>query len=90
MFEAELPEAELDRYAGVVAFASFRDDALDEHADVVFAAHLQEGTVTHPDGRVQRVRQALGQRGESRPAWWFSPTCASAPAPFRARSARRW
>ena len=73
LFEAELPEAELDRYAGVVAFASFRDDALDEHADVVFPAPVyaeKEGTVTHPDGRVQRVRQALGHRGESRPAWW--------------------
>ena len=30
----------------------------------------KEGTVTHPDGRVQRVRQALGHAGESRPGWW--------------------
>jgi NADH-quinone oxidoreductase subunit G len=30
----------------------------------------KEGTVTHPDGRLQRVRQALGHAGESRAGWW--------------------
>ena len=30
----------------------------------------KEGTITHPDGRVQRVRQALGHAGESRAGWW--------------------
>ena len=30
----------------------------------------KEGTLTHPDGRVQRVRQAIGHLGEVRPGWW--------------------
>jgi NADH-quinone oxidoreductase subunit G len=45
---------------------------LSEHADVVFPAEIypeKEGTVTHPDGRLQRVRQALGHAGEVRPGW---------------------
>jgi NADH-quinone oxidoreductase subunit G len=56
----------------VVAFARFPSEALDEHADVVFPAEIypeKEGTVTHPDGRLQRVRQALGHAGDVRPAW---------------------
>ena len=56
----------------MIAFARFHDDALDEHADVVFPAEIypeKEGTVTHPDGRLQRVRQALGRPGEVRPGW---------------------
>jgi NADH-quinone oxidoreductase subunit G len=57
----------------VIAFAQFRSEELDEHADVVFPAAVyaeKEGTVTHPDGRVQRVRQALGHPNEARAAWW--------------------
>jgi NADH-quinone oxidoreductase subunit G len=53
----------------VVAFASFRDEALDRHADVVFPAESgaeKEGTVTHPDGRLQRVRQTIGHPGAVR------------------------
>jgi NADH-quinone oxidoreductase subunit G len=56
----------------VIAFASFRSEALDEEADVVFPAEIyaeKEGTVTHPDGRLQRVRQALGHAGEVRAGW---------------------
>ncbi len=30
----------------------------------------KEGTVTHPDGRIQRMRQAVGHTGEVRPGWW--------------------
>jgi len=40
---------------------------------VVFPAESnaeREGTLTHPDGRVQRVRQAIGRPGEVRPGWW--------------------
>ncbi|MEJ7715589.1 MAG: molybdopterin-dependent oxidoreductase [Thermoleophilaceae bacterium] len=29
----------------------------------------REGTLTHPDGRIQRVRQAIGHQGEVRPGW---------------------
>jgi NADH-quinone oxidoreductase subunit G len=68
-----VPENELASASSIVAFARFRDEALDEHADVVFPAPVyaeKEGTVTHPDGRLQRVRQAIGHPGEARPAWW--------------------
>jgi len=73
LFESSLPESRLAEAAAVVAFARFRDEALDEHADVIFPAAVyaeKEGTVTHPDGRLQRVRQALGHPGESRAGWW--------------------
>jgi len=56
----------------VIAFASFTNEALERQADVVFPAEPyaeKEGTVTHPDGRLQRVRQALGHAGEVRPGW---------------------
>ena len=56
----------------VIAFAQFPSEALEAQADVVFPAQVyaeKEGTVTHPDGRVQRVRQALGLPGDSRPGW---------------------
>jgi NADH-quinone oxidoreductase subunit G len=72
LFEAAASEADMEGAAGVVAFAQFRNEALDSHADVVFPAPVyaeKEGTVTHPDGRVQRVRQALGHPGQSRAAW---------------------
>ena len=43
-----------------------------EHADVVFPAEAypeKEGTLVHPDGRVQRLRPAIGRpRGAERPA----------------------
>ena len=53
----------------MVAFASFMNEALTEHATVVFPAESyaeKEGTVTHPDGRLQRVRQSIGRPGEIR------------------------
>jgi NADH-quinone oxidoreductase subunit G len=70
ILEADVAPALLERAAGVIAFASFPDEALTEHATVVFPAESyaeKEGTVTHPDGRVQRVRQAIGRPGEVRP-----------------------
>src|SRR4029078_10768812 len=63
----------MDAASSVIAFASFHSDALDANADIVFPAPVyaeKEGTVTHPDGRVQRVRQALGHPHEARAAWW--------------------
>jgi NADH-quinone oxidoreductase subunit G len=57
----------------VIAFASFLTEALEEHALVVFPAESyaeKEGTVTHPDGRLQRVREAIGRPGEVRAGWW--------------------
>jgi NADH-quinone oxidoreductase subunit G len=65
-------EQALDSAASVIAFADFVSDALGEHADVVFPAESyaeKEGTVTHPDGRLQRVRQAIAHPGEIRAQW---------------------
>jgi NADH-quinone oxidoreductase subunit G len=72
LVEHELPAERLAAASAVVAFAKFSSEALDEHADVVFPAEIypeKEGTVTHPDGRLQRVRQALGHAGQVRPTW---------------------
>src|SRR5207248_9145973 len=66
-------EAGLDRATFVVAFAEFVDGLVAEHADVILPAESyaeREGTVVHPDGRLQRVRQAIGHPGEVRPVWW--------------------
>jgi NADH-quinone oxidoreductase subunit G len=91
LFEASLPEPALAGAAAVVAFAQFRDEALDEHADVIFPAAVyaeKEGTVTHPDGRLQRVRQALGHPGEARAGWWvLAELCERVGAGLRVQSA---
>ncbi len=50
----------------------FLTDGLREHADVVFPAESdaeKEGTVTHPDGRVQRLRPAIARPGDVRAEW---------------------
>ncbi|MBE2318558.1 NADH-quinone oxidoreductase subunit NuoG [Solirubrobacter sp. CPCC 204708] len=47
----------------VIAVESQLTDTVREYADVVFPAEAypeKEGTITHPDGRVQRLRQAIG------------------------------
>jgi NADH-quinone oxidoreductase subunit G len=72
LLEDEPPEHELAAATSVIAFSQFRSEALEELADVVFPAEIypeKEGTVTHPDGRLQRVRQALGHAGEVRAGW---------------------
>jgi NADH-quinone oxidoreductase subunit G len=72
LFESELPTPRLESADTVIVFAGFLDEGLAEHADVVFPAETyaeKEGTVTHPDGRLQRVRQALGHAHEVRPGW---------------------
>ena len=71
--ERPLWEAALEAAGSVIAFSDFRTDSLDEHATVIFPAESyaeKEGTVTHPDGRVQRVRQAIAHPGETRGGWW--------------------
>jgi NADH-quinone oxidoreductase subunit G len=53
----------------VIAHAAFLTDALREQADVVLPAEAypeKEGSVTHPDGRIQRVRRAVRHIGETR------------------------
>jgi NADH-quinone oxidoreductase subunit G len=54
----------------VVGFSDFMTESLTEQANVVFPAESyaeKDGTVTHPDGRLQRVRQSVGRPGEVRP-----------------------
>ncbi|MBN1529055.1 MAG: NADH-quinone oxidoreductase subunit NuoG [Thermoleophilaceae bacterium] len=72
LVDADQDATALEQADSVVAFARFRSEALEEHANVVFPAEIyaeKEGTLTHPDGRVQRLRQALGHAGEVRPGW---------------------
>ena len=55
----------------VLAISMF-EDASTKHADVVFPAESyaeKEGTVTHPDGRLQRVRPGVPHPGRARPIW---------------------
>jgi NADH-quinone oxidoreductase subunit G len=62
----------LERASAVVAHATLLSPGLAEHANVVFPAGSyaeKEGTVTHPDGRLQRVRQAVAEAGATRPGW---------------------
>jgi NADH-quinone oxidoreductase subunit G len=63
-------QAALEAAGLVVTFCDFVDEAMVEHADVVFPAEAyaeKDGTLTHPDGRVQRLRQAIAHPGEVRP-----------------------
>src|SRR5215213_4491846 len=57
-------QAALGTAQTVIAVDSVLTDTIREHADVVFPAEAyaeKEGTVTHPDGRVQRLRPAIGR-----------------------------
>ncbi len=65
-------DAALERATTVVAHASFLTEGLAEHATVVFPAEAyaeKDGTVVHPDGRVQRLRAAIGHPGQVRAEW---------------------
>jgi NADH-quinone oxidoreductase subunit G len=62
-------EQGLDRANFVLAFSDFLTESVERFANVVIPAEPyaeKEGTVTHPDGRVQRVRQAVGRAGSVR------------------------
>jgi NADH-quinone oxidoreductase subunit G len=62
----------MERATTVVAHAAFLTDGIGEHANVVFPAESyaeKEGTLTHPDGRLQRLRPAIGHPGETRSEW---------------------
>ena len=61
----------LRRAALVVAHASVLTEGLAEHANVIFPAEShaeKEGTVVHPDGRLQRLRTAIAHPGAVRSA----------------------
>ncbi len=65
-------ERALGRASTVIAHASFLTDGVREHANIVFPAESgaeKEGTVTHPDGRVQRLRPAIAHPGDVRAEW---------------------
>jgi NADH-quinone oxidoreductase subunit G len=56
----------------VVAHASVLTEGLAEHANVIFPADSyaeKEGTVVHPDGRLQRLRTAIAHPGSVRAGW---------------------
>jgi NADH-quinone oxidoreductase subunit G len=64
--------AALDAATTVVAHADFLTEGIRDHATVVFPAESyaeKDGTVTHPDGRVQRLRPAIAHQGETRSEW---------------------
>jgi len=56
----------------VIAHESVMTEAVREYADVVFPAEAypeKEGTIVHPDGRVQRLRQSISRSGDVRATW---------------------
>jgi NADH-quinone oxidoreductase subunit G len=70
--DRELWERALASASTVIAHSSFLTDAIREHATVVFPAEAyaeKEGTVVHPDGRLQRLRPAIARPGEVRAEW---------------------
>jgi len=55
----------------LIVFSIF-ENATTKMADVVFPLEThaeKDGTVTHPDGRLQRVRPSAGRPGDIRPNW---------------------
>jgi NADH-quinone oxidoreductase subunit G len=55
----------------LIVFSTF-ESATTAIADVVFPLEThaeKDGTVTHPDGRLQRVRPSAGRPGDVRPNW---------------------
>jgi NADH-quinone oxidoreductase subunit G len=69
-------ESALAKATTVIAHAATLSESLVAHADVVFPAEAyaeKEGTLVHPDGRVQRLRPAIGRPGSLgsgvRPGW---------------------
>jgi NADH-quinone oxidoreductase subunit G len=70
--DAPLWRRALARASTVIAHSAFLTDELREHATVVFPAESyaeKEGTVTHPDGRLQRLRPGIGHPGSVRTEW---------------------
>jgi NADH-quinone oxidoreductase subunit G len=64
--------AAMESASAVIAHATLLSDPLRTHADVVFPAEAyaeKEGTIVHPDGRLQRVRPAVAHPGSVRATW---------------------
>ena len=65
-------EEALHSAALVVAHASVLTEGLREHANVIFPAEShaeKEGTLVHPDGRLQRMRIAIARPGDVQAGW---------------------
>jgi NADH-quinone oxidoreductase subunit G len=65
-------EQALAKASVVVAHASVLTEGLAAHATVVFPAEShaeKEGTIVHPDGRLQRLRSAIKRPGQVRAGW---------------------
>lgn len=65
-------EAALERASTVIAHSAFLTEGVREYATVIFPTEppaSKEGTLTHPDGRLQRMRQSIGHPGDSRAEW---------------------
>ncbi len=70
--DSTLWDRALHRAGLVVAHASVLTEGIREHANVVFPADSyaeKDGTVVHPDGRLQRLRSAIAHPGDVRPGW---------------------
>jgi NADH-quinone oxidoreductase subunit G len=64
--------AAMHHAALVVAHASVLTEGLNEHATVIFPAESyaeKDGTVVHPDGRLQRLRGAIAHPDQVRAGW---------------------
>ena len=87
-------EAALERATTVIAHADFLTDGVREHATFVFPAESyaeKDGTLTHPDGRLQRLRAAIGHPGDvARGVVGASPSSPGAWASTSASSPGRW
>ncbi len=62
----------LHRAGLVIAHASVLTEGLREHANIIFPAESsaeKEGTVVHPDGRLQRLRSAIKHPHQVRAGW---------------------
>ncbi|HEV3318585.1 MAG TPA: molybdopterin-dependent oxidoreductase [Solirubrobacteraceae bacterium] len=65
-------EQAFERASTVIAHAMFLTDGIRAHANVVFPAQAyaeKEGTIVHPDGRIQRLRPAVAHPGATRSEW---------------------
>src|SRR5918911_485029 len=69
---AALWRSALDAATTVVAHTDFLTEGILEHATVVFPAESyaeKEGTITHPDGRLQRLRRSIAHQGQTQAEW---------------------
>ncbi len=70
--QRDLWERALHGAGGVIAHSAFLTEGIRDHADVVFPAEVyaeKEGTLVHPDGRLQRLRPAIARPDEVDAEW---------------------